>query len=73
MTTRLARDSTFFLPFDQGSGGAGNAGGAGNPPNAEGYRTAYLWEQVWQRDSFLDILARFVHLVSEETVQNACG
>jgi len=70
MTTRLAGGATFFLPFDQGSGGAGNAGGAGNPANPEGYRTAYLWEQVWQRDSFLDILGRFAHLVSEETVEN---
>jgi len=70
MTTRLAGGSTFFLPFNQGSGGSGNAGGAGNPPNPEGYRTAYLWEQVWQRDSFLDILGRFMHLVTEEKVES---
>ena len=70
MTTRLASGATTFLPFNQGSGGAGNAGGAGNPANAEGCRSAYLWEQVWQRDSFLDILARFAHLASDETVEN---
>ena len=70
MTTRLAGGSTFFLPFNQGTGGAGNAGGAGNPLNPEGCRTAYLWEQVWQRDSFLDVLGRFMHLVTEEKIEN---
>lgn len=62
MTTRLAGAKTRFLPFNQGSGGAGSAGGAGNPSNADGHRTAYLWEQVWQRDAWLDLLARFVHV-----------
>ncbi len=62
MTTRLDGPSTRFIPFNRGSGGAGGAGGAGNPPNPQGHRTAYLWEQVWQRDSWLDLLARFVHV-----------
>ena len=63
MTTRLAGDATHFLPFDKGRDGA-----AGNPPDPEGrsYRTAYLWEQVLQRDSLLDLLARFIHLQIEE-------
>lgn len=63
MTTRLAGDATHFLPFNQGY-----KNGAGNPPDPQGrtYRTAYLWEQVLQRDSFLDLLARFIHLQSEE-------
>jgi type I restriction enzyme, R subunit len=58
MTTKLAGKSTYFLPFNEGDGM-----GAGNPPALEGkYRTSYLWEQVWQRDSLLDLLARFIHL-----------
>jgi type I restriction enzyme R subunit len=63
MTTRLAGTATHFLPFDKGCGG-----GAGNPPDPAGrtYRTAYLWEEVLQRDSLLDLLARFIHLQSEE-------
>ena len=61
MTTRLAGSATFFLPFNQG-----DDGGAGNPPNAEAYRTAYLWEEVWQRESLLDIFARFLHLQVED-------
>jgi type I restriction enzyme R subunit len=62
MTTRLAGKETVFLPFNRGC-----SGGKGNPPHPSGYKTAYLWEEVWQRDSFLDILARFVHLVTEDT------
>lgn len=63
MTTRLAGKATHFLPFNKGY-----EGGAGNPPDPAGrtYRTAYLWEEVLQRDSLLDLLARFVHLQIEE-------
>lgn len=61
MTTRLNSKGTYFLPFNKG-----NADGAGNPDNSSGYKTAYLWEEALQRDSFLDILARFIHLQVEE-------
>ncbi len=61
MASRLAGKDTVFLPFNKG-----NHGGAGNPENPGGYRTAYLWEEVWQRDSFLDILGRFAHVFTEE-------
>ena len=63
MTTRLAGTATHFLPFNKGCAGA-----AGNPADPAGrtYRTAYLWEEVLQRDSLLDILARFIHLQINE-------
>jgi type I restriction enzyme R subunit len=63
MTTRLAGGATHFLPFNKG-----HDDGAGNPPDPEGrnYRTAYLWEEVLQRDSLLDLLARFIHVQFEE-------
>lgn len=61
MTTQLLSKSTRFLPFNLGD----NAG-AGNPENPRGYKTHYLWEQIWLRDSLLDILARFVYLHKEE-------
>jgi type I restriction enzyme R subunit len=61
MTTRLSGRNTHFLPFNQGRGT-----GAGNPENPRGYKTAYLWEAVLGRHSFLDILARFIHLQVEE-------
>ena len=62
MTTKLAGKNTYFLPFNQGSNGAGLDGGAGNPPNPNGYPTAYLWEEVFQKDSMMDILQKFIHL-----------
>lgn len=61
MTTKLAKGDTYFLPFNQGSNGAGNDGGKGNPANPDGYPTAYLWEEVLQKDSMLDILQKFLH------------
>jgi len=61
MTTRLLGTSTYFLPFNKGCDG-----GAGNPVNPNGYKTAYLWEEILSRDSFLDILARFINLQIEE-------
>ncbi len=62
MTTRLAGTATHFLPFNKGY-----KNGAGNPPDPAGrtYRTAYLWEDVLQRDSLMDLLARFIHLQTE--------
>jgi len=62
LTTRLEGARTRFLPLNQGSGGPGRPGGQGNPPNPDGYRTAYLWEEVWERDAWLELLARFVHV-----------
>jgi len=66
MTTKLAGKDTYFLPFNQGSAGAGNDGDQGNPPNPNGYPTAYLWETVFQKDSMMDILQKFIHLQVQE-------
>ncbi len=65
MTTRLAGLGTHFLPFNRG-----NQGGAGNEPDKDGrnYKTAYLWEEVLQRHSLLDLLARFLHLDVQEKI-----
>jgi type I restriction enzyme R subunit len=56
MVTKLDGPATVFLPFNQGNGGA-----AGNPANPKGgHRTAYLWERVWARESWLEILGRYL-------------
>lgn len=60
MTTRLAGENTRFLPFNRGDGDR-----AGNPARP-GYRTGYLWEEVWARDAWLDLLARFVLTTTDE-------
>ena len=57
MTTKLAGEDTRFLPFN-----LGHDGGKGNPPNPDGHRTSYLWERVWARDPWMDILARFINV-----------
>ncbi|WP_096081841.1 type I restriction endonuclease subunit R [Enterococcus mundtii] len=62
MTTRLAGNKTYFLPFNQGSNGPGNVGGKGNPANDYGYPTSYLWEQVLTTDHLMDIFQRFMNL-----------
>ena len=59
MTTRLAGAATQFLPFNQGDDGA-----AGNPANPTGHKTAYLWQEVWARQSWLEIIGRY--LVAEK-------
>jgi len=64
MTTRLASSATSFLPFNKG-----DAGGKGNPINPHGHRTAYLWEDVWARDSWLEILGRYLVTVRNEKKQ----
>ncbi|MGI8647159.1 MAG: restriction endonuclease subunit R [Acidimicrobiales bacterium] len=63
ITTRLAGEKTRFLPFNTGSSGPGIDGGAGNPAaHDDGYRTSYLWEQVWQPEAWLDLTRRFLHV-----------
>lgn len=66
MTTKLEGKNTYFLPFNQGSNGAGHDGGAGNPKNPHGYATSYLWEKVLQKDSLLEILQKYIHLDVQE-------
>ena len=55
MATHLEGPATVFLPFNRGDRGA-----AGNPPNAGGHRTAYLWEEVWERESWLEVIGRYI-------------
>lgn len=65
MTTKLDGSKTFWLPFNKGANN-----GKGNPKNGNGYRTAYLWEYILQKDSWMEILQRFVHLQTEEFESN---
>ena len=57
MTTKLAGDGTFFLPFNKG-----HHHGAGNPPNPNGHKSAYLWEEVFSKASIANIIGHFVRL-----------
>lgn len=55
MTTKLSGLATKFLPFNKGDSGA-----KGNPSNLNGHRTTYLWDEVWARDSWLEIIGRYL-------------
>ncbi len=61
MTTRLDGSRTYWLPFNKGDNN-----GKGNPQNPNGYRTAYLWENILQKDSWMEIIQRFLHLQTDE-------
>jgi type I restriction enzyme, R subunit len=70
MTTQLAGNETYFLPFNRGT----DEGGAGNPPapDEQSYATAYLWEEVFAPDAWLKVLGRFLHL-QQESVEDFHG
>ena len=70
MTTELKGEYTRFLPFNQGSNGAGNPGGKGNPKNDEGYPTSYIWERVFSIDSMIDLIAKFITITEEKEEKN---
>jgi type I restriction enzyme, R subunit len=66
MTTRLAKKGTRFLPLNRGSHPGEIQCGAGNPQHPSGYRTGYFWEEVLQRDSFLDLVGNFLFVEKKE-------
>lgn len=70
LTTELKKEKTIFIPFNQGSNGAGKVGGAGNPEREDGgYVTSYLWEHILQRDMLLAILQRYISRQEEEKLK----
>jgi type I restriction enzyme R subunit len=68
MTTRLNGGNTLFLPFNRGSHPGEIRCGAGNPQHPSGHRTGYLWEDVFARDSFIDILGSFMFVETTERI-----
>ncbi|GAA3632923.1 type I restriction endonuclease subunit R [Microlunatus ginsengisoli] len=68
MTTRLQGKQTNFLPFNRGNDGA-----AGNPVNPHGAATSYLWEQVLQRDSWLHIIGKLLHIETRTRIDPITG
>ncbi|WP_425829257.1 type I restriction endonuclease subunit R [Streptomyces fractus] len=62
MTTRLEGEKTQFLPFN-----VGFDSGAGNPPGEDGRSsTAYLWERVWEKHAWLNIIGRLMIVQTKE-------
>ncbi|ADJ27127.1 type I restriction endonuclease subunit R [Nitrosococcus watsonii] len=64
ITTRLQGKATHFMPFNQGY-----ENGAGNPLNPAGYPTDYLWQKIFERDTWLDLLGQFIHFEGKNTAR----
>jgi type I restriction enzyme R subunit len=60
MTTKLDGSNTYWLPFNRG-----HNNGKGNPLR-NGYKTSYLWQEILAKDSWLEIIQRFIHLQVDE-------
>ena len=73
MTTHLQGDKTYFLPFNQGSNGAGNVGDGGNPECKNGYATSYLWEYILSPQMLLSILQRYISKQTTESISLVKG
>lgn len=73
MTTHLQGANTYFLPFNQGSNGAGNIGDGGNPECTDGYTTSYLWEYVLSPEMLLSIFQRYISKQTSESISLVNG
>lgn len=73
MTTQLQGEKTYFLPFNQGSNGAGNIGDGGNPKCEDGYATSYLWEYVLNPEMLLSIFQRYISKQTTESISLVNG
>lgn len=68
MTTKLAGQDTHFLPFNMG-----RDGGAGNPVVPGNSSTSYMWERVLDRDAWLNIIGKFLHVEVRDDVDPITG
>lgn len=72
MTTKLAKDATFFLPFNMGNGEGVDAG-AGNPTFKDKYSVFYMWEDILKKDTVLDLISKFIFIGTKESEDELTG
>ena len=72
MTTKLAGNATFFLPFNMGNGEGVNAG-AGNPTFKDKYSISYMWEDILTKDTVLDLISKFIFIETKESKDELTG
>ena len=72
MTTRLAGNATFFLPFNMGNGDGIDAG-AGNPTFEDKFSVSYMWEDILTKDTVLDLISKFIFVEVKEKVDEETG
>lgn len=61
MCTELKGKASWFLPFNRGYND-----GAGNPPNPNGLKTAYLWQDLLTPVGLTNILENYAQIVEEK-------
>lgn len=72
MTTKLAEDDTFFLPFNMGNGEGVHAG-KGNPIFKDRYSVSYMWEDILTKDTLLSLISKFIFVETKENIDEATG
>lgn len=72
MTTKLDEAATFFLPFNMGNG-EGIDTGAGNPIYEDKYSVHYMWDNILQKDSVLEIINKFMFIETKEKTDEKTG
>jgi type I restriction enzyme R subunit len=72
MTTKLAKDDTFFLPFNMGNGEGVHAG-KGNPIFKDRYSVSYMWEDILTKDTLLSLIGKFIFVETKENIDEATG
>jgi type I restriction enzyme R subunit len=61
MCTHLKDKESWFLPFNKGFND-----GAGNPPNPDGLKTAYLWEDILTKTGLTDIIENYTQVIEDK-------
>mgnify|MGYP000460617530 FL=1 len=72
MATKLAGESTFFLPFNMGNG-TGIEAGAGNPIFKDKYSVSYMWEDILTKDTLVELITQFVFIDRTEEKDEDTG
>lgn len=72
MTTKLDGKTTYFRPFNKGKG-EGIFTGAGNPENLYGYDVSYMWEDIWTKDTLIELISNFVYIAKTENKDENTG
>ena len=72
MTTKIDGESTYFRPFNKGKG-EGVFAGAGNPANPNGYDVSYMWEDIWTKETLIDLISNFVFIAKKEDKDERTG
>lgn len=72
MTTQLAKEKTFFMPFNMGKGEGVNSG-AGNPEFPDEYSVSYMWEDILKKDTLVELITKFIFIETKESKDPLTG